>query len=419
MPSTILLITLLLMSAFFSSAEVGFIYLSENILITTSNEKRRMKFQKLLQCKNSILSTTLLLNNLSNAAFASASVIAVSEALKSANVNTAYVITISSIASSVVLFVFGELIPKFFALKQEKFVLLISGNIMLFLSRVFFPVSFSANWIIKILGKIFQDKTKHQDAKEELRNVLLLRHQQGKVKTQDRNMINGILELQDADVRDIITPKSEVCFVDISNIEELKNTIAKAPYTRFPVINTAKKDSDEVVGVIHSKDLLALTLQKPEVTQQDIAAIISEPVLIPETRNLQKQLSYFQSNKQHLALAVNEFGDIVGIVTLEDILEEIVGDIDDEHDHAENDLIESSSGAILVAGDYRVRDFNKEIGTNFDDEEFTTMAGLVIGKAEKIPMKNESFVIDGYNFNVKQRTKSKITQIEINKSDQV
>ena len=407
------------MSAFFSSAEVGFIYLSENILITTSNEKRRMKFQKLLQCKNSILSTTLLLNNLSNAAFASASVIAVSEALKSANVNTAYVITISSIASSVVLFVFGELIPKFFALKQEKFVLLISGNIMLFLSRVFFPVSFSANWIIKILGKIFQDKTKHQDAKEELRNVLLLRHQQGKVKTQDRNMINGILELQDADVRDIITPKSEVCFVDISNIEELKNTIAKAPYTRFPVINTAKKDSDEVVGVIHSKDLLALTLQKPEVTQQDIAAIISEPVLIPETRNLQKQLSYFQSNKQHLALAVNEFGDIVGIVTLEDILEEIVGDIDDEHDHAENDLIESSSGAILVAGDYRVRDFNKEIGTNFDDEEFTTMAGLVIGKAEKIPMKNESFVIDGYNFNVKQRTKSKITQIEINKSDQV
>lgn len=415
MPSLILLISLLALSSIFSASEVGFIYLNENSIASlksSSARKNKKIFDTLLTNKGQILSTILLLNNIINASASLNIFIATSEIMSNLNLSEGYLITISAFISSTLIFIFGELIPKFFAIQNENLIIKFSGVFMYTLTKILFPFTLISSAVIHILSTIRKKEKNGLSFKDELRHVMDLRHKKGEVKNADKEMIDGILELNEAEVLDIVTPRSEVTFLDISDLQEMVSKISSSQYSRFPVIDSEK--SQDILGIMHTKQFLSLYISKNgSISKSDIKSIISEPLIVPETKPLTKQLAHFKLTKKHIAIVVDEFGENTGIVTLEDIIEEIVGDIGDETDKNELEIIKQANGSIVMNGDYRVRDFNKEFFTSFDEEEFTTMAGLVLGKIDRIPAKNEIVEIEDYNFKTLSRSSSKIIKLEL------
>ncbi len=228
----------------------------------------------------------------------------------------------------------------------------------------------------------------------------------------DKDMLGGVLDLKELDVSDVMVHRTKIVSLNADdNAEEIVDQILTSPFTRLPLW---QDDSDNIVGVVHAKDLLReLSTLDFDISKLDIQQFASKPWFVPESTGLQDQLNAFLRRKAHFALVVDEYGEVMGLVTLEDILEEIVGEIADEHDLEVSGVHPQSDGSVNVEGSVPIRDLNRHMDWSLPDDEATTIAGLVIHEAQTIPEPGQAFTFHGYRFHVLRKHQNKITSLSV------
>jgi Mg2+/Co2+ transporter CorB len=247
---------------------------------------------------------------------------------------------------------------------------------------------------------------------ERLRGAVDLLHHEGKVEKQDRDMFGGLLDLRELQVSDVMIHRTEMVTVNADlPPEELVREVLASEYTRIPLW---REKPENIIGVLHAKDLLrAIRASEGDASHIDVSAIALPPWFVPEMRPVSEQLKAFRRRKTHFAMVVDEYGEVEGIVTLEDILEEIVGDISDEQDVVVAGVRAQPDGSVVVDGSVPIRDLNRAMDWSLPDEEATTVAGLVIHEARSIPERGQSFTFHGFRFRVLRRERNRITALRI------
>jgi Mg2+/Co2+ transporter CorB len=247
---------------------------------------------------------------------------------------------------------------------------------------------------------------------ERLRGAVDLLHHEGKVEKQDRDMLGGLLDLRELQVSDVMVHRTEMVMINADlPAEDLVREVLATEYTRIPLW---REKPENIIGVLHAKDLLrAIRASDGDTAGIDVSTIALPPWFVPEMRSVAEQLKAFRRRKTHFALVVDEYGEVEGMVTLEDILEEIVGDISDEHDVVVAGVRTQPDGSVVVDGSVPIRDLNRAMDWHLPDEEATTVAGLVIHEARSIPERGQSFTFHGFRFRVLRRERNRITALRI------
>ncbi|MBP9723063.1 MAG: CBS domain-containing protein [Gammaproteobacteria bacterium] len=261
----------------------------------------------------------------------------------------------------------------------------------------------------RIIRYFFKKRLK---TSQQLLSILEEANQHDVLSLEALNMIEGVLQVSDMQARDIMVPRSQMVVLDIdSPIEEVLPQMIESGHSRFPVIG---EDRDEVLGTILAKDLLPFILQKDK--KINIKELLRPAMVIPESKRLNILLKEFRLNRHHMAIIANEYGGISGLLTIEDILEQIVGDIEDEFDpHEENNIIKISENVYHVQALTPILEFNEYFNTDLDDTEFDTIGGVVLNSFGHMPSKNESLVIDGYKIKILNADKRRIRLLKISK----
>lgn len=329
-------------------------------------------------------------------------------------------VAIATLLMTVLLVIFSEVLPKSWAISApERFALVVAPLVRPFVAIVG-PLSSFVNWIVRKLLSLFgvsiSGEASMLSAHEELRGAVALLHREGSVIKADRDRLGGVLDLGELEVSDIMIHRTAMRAVNADEPPETAiRNILESPYTRMPVW---RGSTDNIIGVIHAKDLIR-ALAEPNVEPQDIdiVKVAQKPWFVPDTTNLKDQLNAFLRRKTHFAVVVDEYGEVQGVVTLEDILEEIVGDISDEHDLEIQGVRQDSDGSIVVDGGVPIRDLNRAMDWLLPDEEATTIAGLVIHESKSIPEERQAFTFYGKRFIVLKREKNRITRLRIRPID--
>ena len=317
---------------------------------------------------------------------------------------------------SVMIIVFGEVLPKNAALMAPDRVALAVARPVDWTIRALTPVVLAVEWVVKGVLRLFGIKLGKAEsiltAHEQLRGAVDLLHREGGVEKQDRDILSGLLDLRDLTVADVMIHRTEMVTVcaDDTN-EEVIKAVLEAGRTRVPLWS---ERPENIIGVLHAKDLLrAIHQADGDLAKIDVKAIAREPWFVPEIRPLSEQMKAFRRRKAPFALVVDEYGELMGLVTLEDILEEIVGDITDEHAVAVPGVRPQPDGSVNVDGAVPIRDLNRAMDWNLPDDDATTIAGLVIHEARSIPEPGQSFTFHGFRFRVLRRHRNRITTLRI------
>ncbi len=311
--------------------------------------------------------------------------------------------------------VLGEQVPKTFAIrKPEPLALWIAYPL-----HVFFLISYPLTWALNrasraILTLLKVAEVSHHEvfSSEELRDLIDVSRRHGMVGKQERDMLGGILDLAGIEVSEVMTHRKDMASLDAdAPPEQIFEQVVQSPYTRLPVW---RGDPDSIIGVLHAKDLLGRARGDPaNLAGLDVAALATPPWFIPDTTALLHQLLAFRQRRSHLAFVVDEYGALMGLVTLEDILEEIVGEITDEKDVEAVGIESQPDGSVLVSGWVTVRDLNRQFGWKLPHDEAATVAGLVIYEARMIPEVGQSFAFHDFRFEVLRRQRNQIMLLRI------
>ena len=261
----------------------------------------------------------------------------------------------------------------------------------------------NSNWLVK-LTKVF---SKEPESREELETMLEEAEAQDLIESDSLSMLKGVLEVAESKVRDIMVPKVQVAFVDESHsLEKILETMLETSHSRYPVFS----ENDEIVGVLLAKDVLKAIVEKELDSLDDLKKLYRQTGMVPESKRLNVLLKDFKNSRNHMALVVDEYGEFAGLVTIEDVLEQIVGEIEDEHDAIDENIQKHISGAFLVDGITSIDEFNRFFETNLKDEKIETIGGLILKKLGRIPKEDEEFEIVGSHFKV---FKSDLRRIEL------
>jgi Mg2+/Co2+ transporter CorB len=317
---------------------------------------------------------------------------------------------------TVVVVVFTEVLPKTLAINAPERTALLVVRPIFWTVRLFGPLLIGIEGIVRFILRMFGVKMGTDQAflsaHEELRGQVDLLHQEGSVEKQDRDMFGGLLDLRDLVVSDVMIHRTKMitaCADDPP--EEVVKEVLESPVTRVPLWS---ERPENIIGILHAKDLLrALQGAGGDPTAIDVKTIARPPWFVPDIRPLSEQLKAFRRRKTPFALVVDEYGEVMGLVTLEDILEEIVGDITDEHDIVVPGVRPLPDGSVNVDGGVPIRDLNRAMEWSLPDDEATTIAGLVIHEARSIPEPGQSFTFHGFRFNVLRRERNRITALRI------
>jgi len=322
----------------------------------------------------------------------------------------------ATVMMTILVVVFAEVLPKTVAINAPDRVALLVARPISWLVRLFGPVLMAIEAIVRwILARFGIDVGVNQpilSAHEELRGAVDLLHHEGSVEKLDRDMLGGLLDLRELEVSDVMIHRTEMITVNAGDPnEEIVRAVLAAPVTRVPLW---RGSPENIVGVLHAKDLLrAIQAASGNLAQVDVLGISSPPSFVPDTTPLAEQLKAFRRRKTPFALVVDEYGEVMGLVTLEDILEEIVGDIEDEHDVAVAGVRPQLDGSVNVDGGVPIRDLNRAMDWSLPDQEATTIAGLVIHESRSIPEPGQSFTFHGFRFQVLRRNRNRITALKI------
>ncbi|RTE67005.1 HlyC/CorC family transporter [Amphritea opalescens] len=401
-----LLFFLILCSAFFSSSETGMMSLNRYRLRHLVKNKHRgaIKANKLLKRPDRLIGVILIGNNFVNIlASAIATIIAVKIWGQGG-------IFIATAALTLVILIFAEVSPKTVAALHPEKIAFPAAYILQPLLKILYPLVWVVNLITNSLLKLFGIKVtngeNHHLSTEELRTLV---NESGAVLQQrNQSMLLGVLELDDVTVTDIMIPRNEVGGIDMDNdLEEIIDQLSKTPHTRMPVY---RGELNKVVGILHMRNLAQVFRQKT-VTKAAILQVIHEPYFVPESTPLQTQLLNFQQENRRIALVVDEYGDIQGIVTLEDILEEIVGEMSLNGKEDNQDIYPQSDGSYFIDGTANIRDVNKSLNWSLPTDGPKTINGLVMEILEAIPDANICMLIGDYQIETLQVCDNQIKTI--------
>jgi Mg2+/Co2+ transporter CorB len=313
------------------------------------------------------------------------------------------------------LVIFAEVLPKTYAIRNPERMALFIAPLAHLLVLVLTPVTRFVQWVVnRVLGLfgVPAQPDPLSSSVDALRGTIALHAEEGAVEKHERDMLGGILDLADVEVGEIMTHRKAMEMIDASAPpEQVLEQVVTSPHSRLPVW---RDDPDSIVGVLHVKDvLIAVHRHGRQLAGVDLVTLCTEPWFIPDTTPLRKQLVAFRQRRQHLALVVNEYGDLEGLVTLEDVIEEIVGEIADEKDVETSGIEPLDDGAVLVGGWVTVRDLNRHCDWRLPDDEAATVAGLVIHVAQRLPQVGQSFAIDGFRFEILRRQRNQILLLRI------
>ena len=317
---------------------------------------------------------------------------------------------------TVLVVIFAEVLPKTIAINAPDRVSLLVARPMRATIFVLGPLLTVIEAVVRVLMRMIGFKVGANQPIlspiERLRGAVDLLHHEGKVEKQDRDMFGGLLDLRELQVSDVMVHRTEMVMVNADlPPEELVREVLASEYTRIPLW---RETPENIIGVLHAKDLLrAIRASEGDMSRIDVSSIALPPWFVPEMRSVSEQLKAFRRRKTHFALVVDEYGEVEGIVTLEDILEEIVGDISDEQDVQVAGVRLQPDGSVVVDGSVPIRDLNRAMDWALPDEEATTVAGLVIHEARSIPERGQSFTFHGFRFRVLRRERNRITALRI------
>ncbi|MED5423071.1 MAG: HlyC/CorC family transporter [Pseudomonadota bacterium] len=402
---------LLCLSGFFSGSETSLTAVSEARMLSMEKDgnKRATLVRKLTERKERLIGALLLGNNLVNILATSLATGVLMAIFGEAG------IVYATLFMTLLVLIFAEVLPKTYALMNADRMALFISPIINVVVIVFSPISECVVWIVRNTLRLFGvqvDIVNVGGNEEELRGAIEM-HRGPKQEVQDqRAMLRSILDLVNVEVEDIMVHRKNVEVLDIDMpIPELVHEVLHSRYTRIPLY---QGNQDEIVGVLHAKELFrALQRADNDVDKITIGEIVSSPWFIPETTNLYDQLQAFRERREHFALVVDEYGVFKGVVTLEDILEEIVGEIDDEHDITVKGVRKGPNGLFLIKGDVTIRDLNREFEWDLPDEEYATLAGLIIFESKQLPDVNQRFSFYGFDFEIIRRQRNQITLIAV------
>jgi Mg2+/Co2+ transporter CorB len=404
---------LLALSALFSAAETALTGASRGRMhqLERDGDNAARRVNKLLSDQETMIGAVLLGNNLINI-LASA---LTTQVLTSA-IPGAWGVAAATALMTVLVLVFAEVLPKTLAILRSDDVARWLSAPALVVVRVFGPIIFTVQWLIRRMLRLFGVRLGMEmdvlAAHEEIRGAVEYHHAEGLVATRDRWMLSGVLDLAELDVSEVMVHRRSIAMIDADlPPAQVLDEALQSPHTRLPLY---RSDPENIVGVLHVKDLLqAIADAKGAIDAVDIAAITREPWYVPETTSLKDQLALFLKRKTHFALVVDEYGALEGLVTLEDILEEIVGEIEDEYDVDAAVVRPGPDGVVMVDGSVTIRELNRAMNWDLPDEEAVTVAGLLIHKAEVIPDVGQSFLVCGHQMQVTGRKGNRITSLQI------
>jgi Mg2+/Co2+ transporter CorB len=402
----------LLLSAFFSGSETA---------LTASSRATMLRLEKhgslqarivnrLLDARERMIGALLFGNNAANIA---ASSLATGVLLTwFGEVGVIY----ATVVMTALIVVFAEVLPKTAAFNAPDRVALAVARPIDWAVRLLAPalaaVEWLVKWMLRLLGTKLGESESMLSPHEELRGAVDLLHREGSVEKHDRDMFSGLLDLSDLTVSDVMIHRTEMVTVCADDPpEQVVKAVLEAEVTRIPLW---KERPENIIGILHAKDLLrAIQAADGDLAKVDATVIARPPWFVPDIRPLSEQLKAFRRRKTPFALVVDEYGEVMGLVTLEDILEEIVGDITDEHDVVVPGVRPQPDGSVNVDGGVPIRDLNRAMEWSLPDDEATTVAGLVIHEARSIPEPGQVFTFHGFRFRVLRRDRNRITALRI------
>jgi Mg2+/Co2+ transporter CorB len=329
-------------------------------------------------------------------------------------------VAVATAVMTLLVLVFAEVLPKTYAINNaDKFAMGVSGPVG-FLVKIFKPVVKFVQLVVGGTLALFGVRATADPLAgvDEIRGAIALHADEGNVETEDKHRLGGVLDLKELSVEDVMVHRKSIKMIDVTlPPEDIVRQALESPHTRIPLY---KGDKEEVVGILHAKDLLrAMMDAEGDFTNISPEAIARKPYFVPETTSLQDQLDRFQKDRTHFALVIDEYGALMGLVTLEDILEEIVGDIRDEHDVTVEGVRPAPDGSVYVDGWAPIRDLNRAMDWELPDDEAVTIAGLVIHETQTIPEPGRKFVFHGYQFEILRKHRNQITGLRIRKDEEI
>ena len=405
------IVALLALSAFFSGSETALTAASRAWIHGRAREgdRRARIVEQLIADRERLIGAILLGNNLVNilaSALATRSFL-----LLAGEAGVAY----ATLVMTALVLIFAEVLPKSYAIADPNRTALKVAYPILAVVTIFSPVVALIQRIVRgtlaLFGIDLSSRREVLSVHEELKDAIDLGAREGVLRKSYRHMLGSILDLDEITVEEVMIHRRAMTMVDLADPPaRIVDTVIESGHTRIPVYDG---EPENIVGILHAKDVLRALRQLGDPERIDIRTLLHEPWFVPETTTLREQLNAFLRRRAHFALVVDEYGALQGLVTLEDILEEIVGDILDEFDVAEQGIRIQEDGWVLVDGTVTIRDLNRRFDWNLPDEQAATIAGLLIYEAETIPIVGQRFVFHGFEFEVVGRRRNQITQIRM------
>lgn len=420
----ILILVLMAINAFFAASEMAIVSLNKAKITHLANEgdKKSITLLKLLEEPSKFLATIqvgiTLAGFLASASAATSLSKPLTEVLSRANVPGSEEISLVlvTIILSYITLVFGELFPKRVALHNAEAVARFAVNPILVVSKIALPfvkiLTLSSNIMLRIFG-IKDDSIEEKVSEEEIRMMIDVGEENGVLNQTEKEMIDGIFEFDNTLAKEVMTPRTDVFAIDIDTpIDEIINQVIEEQYSRVPVY---EEDIDNVIGILYMKDLF-IEMRKKELTIDSIRAMLRPPYFVPMTKNIDSLFRELQSTKNHMAVLIDEYGGFSGIVTIEDLIEEIVGNIFDEYDDIKSEDIKSiDAHTFIVDGIVPINDINETLHVELPSENYDTIGGFVLDLLGSIPKEDEEHIIEYENliFKIEKVNEKRIEKLKI------
>ena len=405
----IVIFILLIISGFLSASETSFFNLKKH-------EKVNKKVKKLLDKPRELLTFILIGNTLANIAIGSiaASYTINVLAKKFTNIPTENLLFLEVIIITLIILIFGEIIPKTFAVNRSIYFSNLISIPIIFLLKVFKPffiIFYKISDFIIQINPFTKEKT--FDTEEELIMLTELVEEEGTIQRTESDMIQSVFEFDDKLVKEILTPRVDIVAVNsTASLDEAMDLITNKKVSKIPVY---KETIDNILGILYAKDIIPYLMgSRPKI---NLVNLSRDPLFVPETKPIDDLLMDFKNKKRNIAIAVDEWGGTSGLVTLEDVIEEVVGEIGDPYDHEEYSFRKISKGHYIVEGAIKIYDLEENIDINFPDiREYDTLAGYILDSIGDIPKEGEKVNYGEYIFKVIKLKKNRIDQVEIKRN---
>ncbi|MCB2305294.1 hemolysin family protein [Clostridium estertheticum] len=418
-----LIVILTLINAFFASAEMAIVSLNKNKIkhLAEEGNKKAILLSRLIEKPTKFLSTIQVV--ITFAGFFSSAYVANAIASKLtlvlSNISVPYsegvALVVITIGLAYIILVFGELFPKRIALQNSQAIAMFSVVPIMYISKIVTPfvslLTVSTNILVKITGLGHESK-EEKLSKEEIKSLIEVGQEHGVINETEKEMINNIIEFDDKLAREVMTPRTDVYMIDINDpITEYLDELLIERHSRVPVF---EGDVDNIVGILHMKDFM-IEARKNGFENVNIKNILHSPYFVQENKNIDELFKELKSSKNHIAMLIDEYGGFSGVVTTEDITEEIMGNIEDEYDHEEPEIKKVDNNTYIVSGLLSLDDLNEHLDLNLVSKDYNTIGGFLINLMGCIPKINEERTVEYGDviFRIEEVRERRIEKIKI------